>query len=59
MTLKMKDKKIIWTKLFLHNFISLDNFNCRGLFVHKGSGSGISPDPDPDPGNPKRPDPQH
>ena len=39
MTLKIKDKKIIWTKLYFRQF-----YNERGLFVDKGSGFDHYPD---------------
>ena len=55
MTLKIKGKNIIWTKLYFRQFMSRENLNYRSLFVYKGTGSGIFPDPDP--GDPKRPDP--
>ena len=42
MTLKIKDKKIILTKLYF--FL---NFMTRKFVMDKGSGSGIFPDPDP------------
>ena len=52
MTLKMKDKNIIWTKLYFRQFYNKKILITWGLFVDKGSGSGIFPDP----GDPKRPD---
>ena len=55
MTHKIKDKKIIWTKLYFRQFYLTRKFELQGSFVDKGSGSGIFPDPDP--GDPKRPDP--
>ena len=59
MTLKIKDKTIIWTKLYFRQFYNKKILNYRGLIVDKGSGpgSGIFPDLDPDPGDTKRPDP--
>ena len=60
MTIKIKDKKIIYTKLYfrqLKKIEKLENLNYRGLFVNKGSGSGIFPDQYPDLGDPKRLDP--
>ena len=55
MPLKIKDKKILWTKLYFRQFYNEQIWITWGLFVDKGSGSGIFPDPDP--GDQKRPDP--
>ena len=57
MPLKIKDKKILWTKLCFRQFYNEKIRITWGLFVDKGSGSGIFPDPDLDPGDQKRPDP--
>ena len=57
MTLKIKDKTIIWTKFYFKQFYKTRKFELQGSFVDKGSGSGIFPNPDSDPGDPKRPDP--
>ena len=40
MTLKIKDKKIIWTKLYFRQFFNEKIWITWGLFVDKGSGSG-------------------
>ena len=55
MTLKIKDKKIIWTKLYFKQFYMTRKFKIQGSFVDIGSesGSGIFLDPD----DPKRLDP--
>ena len=45
MTLKIKDKKIIWTKLYLGQFYVMRKFELQGSFFDKGSG--IFSDPDP------------
>ena len=55
MTLKIKDKKIILTKLLFRQLYVTRKFELQGSFCVKGSGSGIFPDPDL--GDPKRPDP--
>ena len=55
MTLKIKDKKIILTKLYFRQFYITRKLELQGFFVNKGSGSGIFPDPDL--GDLKRPDP--
>ena len=59
MPLKIKDKKILWTKLYFRQLYNEKIGITWGLFVDKGSGTGsdIFPDPDPDPGDQKRPDP--
>ena len=46
MTLKIKGKIIILTKLYFRQYYITRKLDFRGLFVDKGSGSGI-PDPDP------------
>ena len=57
MPLKIKDKKILWTKLYFRQFYNEKIGITWGLFVDKGSGSGSGIFPDPDPGDQKRPDP--
>ena len=54
MTLKIKDKKIILTKLLFRQFYITRKLELQGFFVDKGSGSGsgIFQGPDPDPGDP-------
>ena len=47
MTLKIKDKIIIWTKLYFRQFYNEKILITWGLFVDKGSGSGKIPDSDP------------
>ena len=47
MILKIKVKKIIWTKLYFRQFYITRKFELQVSFVDKGSGSGIFPDPDP------------
>ena len=46
MPLKIKDKKIIWTKLYFRQFYNEKIRIIWVLFMDKGSGSGIFPDPD-------------
>ena len=40
MPLKIKDKKILWTKLYFRQFYNEKILITWGLFVDKGSGSG-------------------
>ena len=47
MKLKIKDKQIIWAKLYFRQFYNHTILITGGLFVDKGSGSGIFQDPDP------------
>ena len=55
--LKIKDKKICWTKLYFRQFYNKKIRITGGLFVDKGSGSCIFPVPDQDPSDLKRTDP--
>ena len=47
MTFKIKDNKIILTKLYLRQFYIMRKLELQESYVDKGSGSGIFPDPDP------------
>ena len=49
MTLKIKDKKFIWTKLYFSQCYITRKFEYSFLWIK-------DPDPDPEPGDPKRPD---
>ena len=57
MPLKIKDKKIIWTKLYFRQFYN-EKIRIIGVIFYKGSGSDIFPDSDPGDQN-GRIQPQH